>query len=292
MRADWLQAFLTFSQRMNFTRAAETLHISQPALHVKIGKLAEWLGQPLYRKVGRNLVLTPAGELMSAYARGEHERWLAFADELRGVAHRQPAVLCAGTGAYLYLLGPAISQFVQSAVHPLKLLTGDRDRTLELVAAGRADLGVTVLDAAQTGIAAEVLTEVGQVLVLPRDHRLAKLCEVRLADLQDEALIVPPQDRPHRIMLNHMLMNAGVSWRVAVEANGWELMLHFAAMNIGVAIVNGCCRMPAGFIARPLAELPKVRYQLVERAGAHPHAGAAALKKLLRTNSDAWRRSL
>ncbi|MEJ2229481.1 MAG: LysR family transcriptional regulator [Alphaproteobacteria bacterium] len=74
MRADWLQAFLTFSQSMNFTRAAEMLNISQPALHVKIGKLAEWLGQPLYRKEGRNLVLTPVGERVSAYAREEQER--------------------------------------------------------------------------------------------------------------------------------------------------------------------------------------------------------------------------
>lgn len=288
MRADWLQAFLAFSQSMNFTHAAKALHISQPALHVKIGKLAAWLGQPLYHKAGRNLVLTPAGEMMAAFARDEHERLLAFASELRGTALGRPAILCAGTGAYLYLLGAAISAFVQSAAHPLKLLTGDRDRTLDLVSTGRANLGVTVLDAAQPGIAAEVLTEVGQVLVLPRGHRLAKRRTVRLTDLQDEALIVPPQDRPHRIMLNHMLMNAGVSWRVAVEANGWELMLHFAAMNIGLAIVNGCCRVPAGLIAKPLAELPKIRYQIVERMGAHPHAGAEALKTLLRANADAW----
>lgn len=289
MRVDWLQAFLTFSQSMNFTRAAEILHISQPALHVKIGKLAEWLGQPLYRKVGRNLVLTPAGEQVSAYARDEHERLAAFVDELRGGTHRQPAVLCAGTGAYLYLLGPAISQFVQSAIYPLKLVTGDRDRTLELVTMGRADLGVTVLDATQPGIAAETLTEVGQILVMPRGHRLAKRREVQLVDLQDEALIVPPQDRPHRIMLNHMLMSAGVSWRVAVEANGWDLMLHFASLNVGLAIVNGCCHVPVGLITKPLLELPKIRYQIVERMGVHPHAGAIALKKLLQSNSDSWR---
>jgi LysR family transcriptional regulator, low CO2-responsive transcriptional regulator len=50
MRTDWLQAFLTFSETMNFTRAAAELNISQPALHVKIRKLAEVLGEPLYHK--------------------------------------------------------------------------------------------------------------------------------------------------------------------------------------------------------------------------------------------------
>jgi DNA-binding transcriptional LysR family regulator len=289
MRLDWLQAFLTFSQSMNFTRAAEALHISQPALHVKIGKLAEWLGQPLYRKAGRNLIPTPAGQRVLAYARDEQERLAAFVDEKRGGTHRQPAVLCGGSGAYLYLLGPAISQFTARGGHPLKLLTGDRNRACEFVATGRADLGVTVLDAMPPGLAAEPLTEVGQILVMPRAHRLAARRHVRLRDLRDEALIVPPQDRPHRVMLNHMLMGAGVSWRVAVEANGWDLMLHFAALSVGLTIVNGCCRVPDGLVTRPLPELPEVRYHIVERAGAPLHEGAAALKKLLLASKDAWR---
>src|SRR6516162_9121125 len=104
MRTDWLQAFLTFSQTMNFTRAAAELNISQPALHVKIGKLAGSLGQTLYYKAGRNLVLTPAGERVSAYARAEQERLLAFIDDLRQGASRRSVAFCAGNGAYLNLL--------------------------------------------------------------------------------------------------------------------------------------------------------------------------------------------
>ncbi len=289
MRSDWLEAFLAFSESMNFTRAAETLHISQPALHVKISKLGDWLGQPLYRKAGRNLLLTPAGEEVAAYAREQRERSLAFLEELRGGASRWPVVLCAGTGAYLYLLGPAITAFSQSAAHPLKLVTGDQAETVRLVSSGQAHLGVTVLDATPPGIAATTLTSVGQMLVLPQGHRLAKRRRLRLADLEDEALIVPPADRPHRIMLNAMLMDAGVSWRVAVEAAGWELMLHFVALGIGVAIVNGCCQVPPGLPAKPLEELPRLRYQILQRSDGQEHAGAAALKRLLLQHKEAWR---
>ncbi len=289
MRSDWLEAFLAFSESMNFTRAAEGLHISQPALHVKISKLAGWLGQPLYRKLGRNLVLTPAGERVAAYAREEHERSLAFVEELRTGVERAPVVLCAGTGAYLYLLGPAISQFSKRALSPLKLMTGDRDRTLQLLLTGEAHLGVTALDAVPDGITAENLVAVEQVLALPRDHRLAKKGKLQLADLQGLALVVPPQDRPHRVMLNQMLSHAGVSWRVAVEAGGWEPMLHFVGLGIGLAIVNGCCRLPPGLVARPLEELPGVRYQVLRRTGGRLHAGAAELRRLLLINSDAWR---
>ena len=289
MRSDWLEAFLAFSESLNFTRAAEGLHISQPALHVKISKLAGWLGQPLYRKLGRNLVLTPAGERVAAYAREEHERSLAFVEELRTGVERAPVVLCAGTGAYLYLLGPTISQFSRRALSPLKLITGDRDRTLQLLLTGEAHLGVTVLDAVPDGITAENLVAVEQVLALPRDHRLAKKSRLQLADLQDQALVVPPQGRPHRVMLNQMLSHAGVTWRVAVEAGGWELMLHFVGLGVGLAIVNGCCRLPPALVARPLEELPGVRYQVLRRTGGRLHAGAAELRRLLLINGDAWR---
>ena len=54
--ADALASFAVFADHLNFTRAAEELHISQPALHVKVRKLSESLGRPLYRRAGRRLL--------------------------------------------------------------------------------------------------------------------------------------------------------------------------------------------------------------------------------------------
>ena len=289
MRSDWLDAFLVFSKSMNFTRAAEELHISQPALHVKIKQLSAALDRPLYRKVGRNLILTEAGEKTAAHALDQRQRALAFEEAMRTGMGRSPTVLCAGSGAFLYLLGPAISRFTSRADETLNLMTGDRDRTIAAVASGQAHLGVTALDEPPKGLVATLLTRVDQMLVVPKDHRLAGLKTVTLEDLRDEELIVPPADRPHRILLNRMLMDVGVRWRVAVEANGWELMMHFVALGMGLAIVNGSCRIPQGLVGRPMKELPGVRYHMVERPEAGPHPGTEILKSLLVETSDAWR---
>ncbi len=281
MRSDWLEAFAVFADAMNFTRAAETLNISQPALHVKIAKLADWLGEPLYHRVGRALVLTQAGARVAVFAREQTARAEAFVAELKTGSSHQPVEFCAGEGAYLHLLGPTISKFLGSREHVLQLLTGDRDRTVDLVLSGRAHLGVTALDAMVAGLAAEPFAVVGQVLVVPEGHRLARRARVTLTDLEGEALVVPPQGRPHRQMLNRMLMDQGVSWRVAVEAQGWDLMLHFAGLGTGLTVVNDFCRVPPGLVARPLGELPGVHYHVVRRAGPLHHAGAAALRDLL-----------
>src|SRR5687767_85799 len=115
-------SFVTFADVANFTHAAKRLHISQPALHVQIKKLAEAVGRPLYRRDGKSLVLTPEGERLAAYGREVRERGAAVLAEVRGERASGPVVLAAGQGAFLYLLGGAIKKFPKQR-WPLRLLS-------------------------------------------------------------------------------------------------------------------------------------------------------------------------
>ncbi len=281
MKSDWLEAFTVFSESMNFTTAAGILNISQPALHTKINKLVEHIGQPLYDKVGRNLVLTPAGEQLAAFARSQSERSKIFMEELKNGVSTWPVNLCAGAGAYLYLLGPAISHFVKHSKHSLTLLTGDSTQTINLLQSGKAHLGVSSLNEAPQGLTMETLIDAPMVLVMPTRHPLSKHKQIKLTHLEDQNLVVPPSGRPHRVMINQMLMNAHVNWHVVVEANGWELMMHFVKLGIGLAIINGTCKLPRGLISRPIPELPKVQYQLLYRKDVLEHHGANELRETI-----------
>ena len=144
MKLEWLRSFAAFAERRNFTHAAEALHVSQPALHVQIHKLAEALGVPLYRKVGRELVLTVEGEKLAAFAREIEERSAEFIDELATGSSRRRVVLCAGEGAFLYLLGPTIRSFTKKEPTALELMTADAAGTLDAVRSGKAHIGVPV----------------------------------------------------------------------------------------------------------------------------------------------------
>jgi DNA-binding transcriptional LysR family regulator len=135
-----------FAEHANFTRAAKVLHLSQPALHVQVAKLSEAVGVPLYVLRGRHLELTREGTRLLAFAREMGERSREFVEDLHGRGRREPVVLCAGEGAYLYLLGDALRAYSRSGSVPLRLLTRERTGTIDAVQCGDAQLGVAAVD--------------------------------------------------------------------------------------------------------------------------------------------------
>jgi DNA-binding transcriptional LysR family regulator len=284
---DALMAFAEFAEDGNFSRAALRLHISQPALHTKIAKLARVLEAPLYVRRGRGIEITAAGKKVQRFARELAATTLAFQDELLEVENHQPIVLAAGEGAYLYLLGQGIKAFRGGSKRLLSLMTADGSAALDAVISGRAHMGVASFETQPRDVIAQPLTRVGQMLAMPSRHALAFKRRIQLRDLDQAELIVPPMGRPHRTMLSHMLQSARVDWTVAVEASGWELMLHFVRLGLGVAIVNACCRLPPGVAGRPMPELPALQYYVFHRNRSLA-AGAEALKATLLASADAW----
>lgn len=265
LRSDTLEAFVVFSETMNFTRAAEQLHISQPALHVKIAKLSEELGLRLYVNDGRALRLTQHGVELARYGREARQQTADFLSQLLGRQEDLPVVLAAGAGSYLYLLGEAIAQFRKRGRAPLKLLTADRRQTLELLNTGTAHLGVTALEKPPAGMRSSLLLSVPSMLVVPVKSPLARKRSLSISDLDRSELIVPAAGRPQRLIIDRVLAEHGIDWTPAIEASGWEVTLHFVTLGLGNAIVNGCCKIPRGLKAIPLKEFPHTDYFLVTK---------------------------
>ena len=263
MNLDSLEAFVEFSSLLNFTHAAERLNISQPALHVKIKKLSQELGVNLYTKQGRTLILTPHGEELARFGREVQDRRDDFLQTLVQGHSGRPVVLAAGAGSYLYLLGPALRHFQSQSNPGLRLLTCDATQTLEALRAGQAHMGVTVPDAVPPDMRAELIHSAPVSLVIPRDHAMARRRYLKPSDLNGLSLIVPPLGAPFRATVNRTLEAHEVVWRVAVEASGWELMLHFASLGLGATLVNGCCRIPDELRAIPIRGLPPANYYLL-----------------------------
>jgi LysR family transcriptional regulator, low CO2-responsive transcriptional regulator len=274
-----LAAFVVFAEQLNFTRAAKLLHVSQPALHTRIGKLGEQLGVPLYRRKGRALILTDAGREVVRFARELEGRTRELHDTLHGTRPTAPVTLAAGEGSFLYLLGEPIRRFARQGSRggaPLRLLTRDREQTLEALRSGQAQLGVAALEHLPDDLECTPLREVPQLLVMPAAHPLSRKRKVRLEQLAGERMIVAPRGRPHRESFARAMLSAGVGWELAVETHGWPAMLQFVRLGLGLAVVNGSVEIPRGLVARPVPELPTTHYWLLRPARISDPARALA----------------
>ena len=262
LEGDGLRAFAVFAEHLNFTTAAAELHIAQPSLHAKIGKLGRTLGVELYERDGRGLRLTPAGLKLARFAAESARRADDFRAELEG--RPQEVTISAGHGTFRWVIGPGLRRIAASG-RALQVRTANRQASLDDVVAGRADVGVFGSDPPTPELASAEIGRYPQVLMVSQEHRLASRSKATLRDLAGLPLLLPPPERPHRQRLNLALLDAGVPVTVAAEVDGWDLMTHFVALGLGAAVVNGCVRPSEGVVAVPIQDLPEVRYWAVWR---------------------------
>ena len=248
MDLDLLPALVAMADTGSLTQAGRRLGLSQPAVHQQLARLAEQVGHPLYRREGRRLVLTEAGARLAALGRRVLRERDAVLDDLHG-AGAAPPVVCAGRGVWLYLV---------RELPPVTPMVSDGPGTVAAVQDGRAVLGIAAV-AVPDGLRSRPVRTVGMVAVLPEDHALARRAEVSWSDLRGERWVLPPRGRP----LRELVEGAAGPCEVAVEAEGWDLMLRFAVLGCGITLVNE--GVAAGV---PIADAPPVVY----RALWHPSA--------------------
>jgi DNA-binding transcriptional LysR family regulator len=263
------KALISFSETLSFTEAARRLCVSQPALFERLKKLSERVGAPLYMKEGRTLSLTSHGVRLTAFAQDSLRRTTQFMQELRGEAREESVTLAAGEGAFLYLLGPAIRRFQKKDGGKLQLVKRGGASAIEALQDGSAHIAVAVSDLVPSSIEAKILCRTLLCAALEKTHPLTKKKTISLKELAKENLIITPEGRSHRELIGRALANIGEESKVALEADGWPLTLHFVSLGLGVGIVNGICQPPKNVVLRPIPELGAVTYRLCTRRGAY-----------------------
>ena len=141
-----LQVFAAAARHMNFSRAAEELHLSQPAVSTQLKDLAAVLGLPLFERIGRRTYLTPAGEELLQCARAIEQRLKETDDalaQLKGVTGGRLNVAVISAGDYFF--PRVLAAF--GADHPgisFQLTVHNREGLLRQLAENLTDLAVMV----------------------------------------------------------------------------------------------------------------------------------------------------
>lgn len=267
-----LRSFVAFADELHFTRAAVRVGLSQPAMSERIQRLSATLDAELYVRVGRDVALTERGRALEAYARETLARARAFEADFRGHGVREVVTLAAGEGSLLYLLPAAVRAFRASGGE-IELLTLGGGDAMAAVRAGRADLAVVAVDLLPDALVGALLCETQMSFVLAADHPLAARRRLSLRDVAEAGLVLPPAGRAHRDFVARAFAKEGLTPSRVVDADGWPLALSFAAMGLGVAIVNDVVvRGPGaaelgGLVVRRARELGVVPYRAAWRRG-------------------------
>jgi DNA-binding transcriptional LysR family regulator len=238
-----LQVFQAVAREQSFSRAAEKLYRTQPAVSIAMKKLEDWVGQPLFVRGSGARVLTDAGVLLLEYA----EKMLNMREEIRkGLKELQGLergeVSIGVNESSIHALLQALDRYrrqypgVQIRVHRVF----SRDVPREVVN-HQLDLGViSYLPEERELTAAEFYRDALTLVAWP-SHRLAKRREVSIADLGEETFVAHIVESPYRQRVIQMFARHKVPLRMEIELPTIESIKRFVEMKNGVAIVPRMC---------------------------------------------------
>ena len=236
-----IEAFRALMERQTVTRAAEMLHVSQPAVSRLIADLEESAGFTLFdRHQGR---LVPTAEAHAFHA--EVERAFVGLDRLGQAAEQIRTLrrgflrIAAAPALALDLLPEAVAAFLARHEGVDVALSAVLSSTvIDLVAGQRCEVGFVAEAIPHPGVQLEPLFERPMVCILPLGHALGARPVIRASDLAAEPFISLPSASDPRIAMDHVFAGAGVAPRVVVEALLSKTVVALVEHGAGISLVD------------------------------------------------------
>jgi DNA-binding transcriptional LysR family regulator len=247
MTPDQLITFAAVAEHLNISRAAVTLHLSQPAVSGQLRQLQDEFGEALYRRDGRGIRLTPSGAQLAEYAfrvRDAYRQAHAYRDALRGFA-RGTLRVGASTTVASYLLPYLVAEFQRRFPNVTIHTTGGN--TAEIV----GSLGSLDIAMVEGSVGADLPEGTGVhlwrddeiVAIVPRDHPLAACASgskarTSFAELTAYPVVLREEGSGVRQFVEQAFAAAGLTTRVAIEIASVEGVKEAVRAGMGVGFVS------------------------------------------------------
>lgn len=239
-----IRVFHAVAKHRSFTKAAEALFMTQPAVTFQIRQLEEHFDTRLFDRAQGRIALTPAGVVAFEYA----ERLLALSAELdarmKEISGEDSGPLLIGASTTLaeFLLPKVLGEF--KARHPAvvpRLFVANSEAVQERVAERSLDVGFIEGDSHRPSLVNDLCCQDELRLVCAPTHALAKAASVAPRMLAEHAYISREQGSGTREVVDHYLEKAGLaadSLQVVMEAGSPEALKGLVATGLGFAIMS------------------------------------------------------
>jgi DNA-binding transcriptional LysR family regulator len=289
-----VQAFLTIAELGSFTRAAERLHVAQPALSQNVRDLEQELGLRLFDRTTRRVELTAGGlEFRDAAAKIVEDFDLAIANA-RDLAARRRGRLTVAAPPLLAaaILPDVIAEF--AVTHPairVALVDARTDQIIERVRTGQADCGIGTFPPGDEGVDRVALARDQLMVFCDPRCIFAGRAEVTWADLADHPLIALTRDSGLRLLAEVGYESAGIAMRPAYEVAQITTAVALVEAGLGLSVLPTYARAAArnrNVVTRPLV-VPAIAREIVmiSQRGRSPVPALAPFAALLRKHARA-----
>jgi LysR family hydrogen peroxide-inducible transcriptional activator len=219
----------------SFSRAAAKVRVAQPSLSQQIKKLEAEVGQRLFDRLPRSVVLTEAGRCLIDYARqilgsiGDARRCV---DELKGEVAGKLAVGAIPTIAPYVLPGLVVTFQKHYPAVTLEIVEDVTDGITRRIEAGELDVAVASTTLRRESLGAEPL-----LALVPEGHPLAKKDVVEFDDLKSQRFLLLHEMHCLSQQVNHLLESSRLRPEIALAGSQLSTIANMVAASIGISIV-------------------------------------------------------
>lgn len=235
-----LNVFESVARQLSFTRAAEELHLSQPAVSMQVRQLEEAVGLPLFEQIGKKIYLTGAGQELHRYSReiiqklAEAESVLA---EMKGMQRGRLVVSMVSNANYF--IPRLLSVFCQR--HPgitVNLDVANREKLLKQLADNEMDIGIMGQPPEEAELMAESFLENPLVVIAAPSHPLAREKSIPVERLEGETFLLREKGSGTRIAMERIFAQHGIAPPQGMEMSTTEAVKQAVAAGMGLAVVS------------------------------------------------------
>ncbi|WP_139559265.1 LysR family transcriptional regulator [Methylotetracoccus oryzae] len=284
-----LKVFERVARRLSFTRAAEELYLTQPAVSMQIKQFEEAVGLPLFERLGKKIYLTRAGEELYRLSRTisqQLEEADQIVEELKGTDAGRLVVAVASTVRYfaIRLLADFCARYPKVRVN---FKVTNRKGLLVMLDDNEADIVLMGQPPEDGDLVAEAFMDNPLVVIAPPHHPMAARKGIPLEELRQETFLMREQGSGTRSSVERFFAERGLAINASMEMNTNGAIKQGVEVGLGLGIVSLHTvelELSAGrIVTLDVESFPIMRqWYIVHRSGKRLSAAGRAFEQFVR----------
>jgi len=235
-----LKVFSSVAKHSSYTRAAEELFLSQPAVSIQVKQLEEHIGMPLFEQIGKKIHLTQAGKEVQHYSHATFQQLKEMEDVLEAMQGLSGGRLDIAVASTINYFAPRLLAAF-SHHYPnidLTLEVTNRETLKKRLAANERDIVLMGQPPAKMDLEATPFMENPLVVIAPPDHPLAKEHQIPLQELTKETFLIREPGSGTRLAMERFFQEKKIRYKTGMAMSQNTAIKQAVRAGMGLAVVS------------------------------------------------------